>query len=155
MGSICVLPSLGVRLSRCCAYQGSFLKSSKSVVNFLSIPAKVPVFQGFSEIIKVVRIISEVDVTAGYDIVSFNSPQSQEPDRFIEVKAVSNSGFHWSKNEYEIAKLHGEKYFLYLIDLSKTADAEYNPVIITNPALTVMDSPDWLIEPESYYIRKI
>ena len=102
-----------------------------------------------------VRRISEVDVTAGYDIVSFNSPQSQEPDRFIEVKAVSSAGFHWSKNEYEIAKLHGEKYFLYLIDLSKTADAEYNPVIITNPALTVMDSPDWLIEPESYYIRKI
>lgn len=102
-----------------------------------------------------VRRISEIDVTAGYDIVSFNSSQSQEPDRFIEVKAVSSAGFHWSKNEYEIAKLHGEKYFLYLIDLSKAADAEYNPVIITNPALTVMDSPDWLIEPESYYIRKI
>lgn len=47
-------PSPGVQLSRCCAYQGSFLKSSKSVVNSLSIPAKVPVFQGFSEIIKVV-----------------------------------------------------------------------------------------------------
>lgn len=47
-------PSPGVWLSRCCAYQGSFLKSSKSVVNSLSISAKVPVFQGFSEIIKVV-----------------------------------------------------------------------------------------------------
>lgn len=50
-----MLPSPGVRLSRCCAYQGSFLKSSKSVVNSLSISAKVPVFQGFSEIIKVVQ----------------------------------------------------------------------------------------------------
>ena len=49
-------PSPGVQLSRCCAYQGSFLKSSKSVVNSLSIPAKVPVFQGFSEIIKVVWV---------------------------------------------------------------------------------------------------
>ena len=56
LGVICVLPSLGVWLSRCCAYQGSFLKSSKSVVNSLSISAKVPVFQGFSEIIKVVFI---------------------------------------------------------------------------------------------------
>ncbi len=53
-GAICVLPSLGVWLSRCCAYQGSFRKSSKSVVNSLFISAKVPVFQGFSEIIKVV-----------------------------------------------------------------------------------------------------
>lgn len=102
-----------------------------------------------------IRRISEIDVTAGYDIVSFTSSQSQEPDRFIEVKAVSNAGFHWSKNEYEIAKLHGEKYFLYLIDLSKIADEEYNPVIIANPALTVMSSQDWLIEPESYLIRRI
>ena len=47
-------PSPGVRFSRCCAYQGSFRKSSKSVVNSLSISAKVPVFQGFAEIIKVV-----------------------------------------------------------------------------------------------------
>ena len=102
-----------------------------------------------------VRRISEIDVTAGYDIVSFDSPQSQEPDRFIEVKAVSSAGFYWSKNEYEIAKLHGEKYFLYLVDLSKIADEEYGPVVIANPALTVMSSQDWLIEPESYHIRKI
>ena len=56
-------PSPGVRLSRCCAYQGSFRKSSKSVVNSLSISAKVPVFQGFSEIIKVVMLTNEEFVT--------------------------------------------------------------------------------------------
>lgn len=102
-----------------------------------------------------VKRISEIDVTAGYDIVSFDSPQSQEQDRFIEVKAVSISGFYWSKNEYEIAKLHGDKYFLYLVDLSRITDKEYSPVIISNPALTVMNSQEWLIEPESYHIRKI
>lgn len=59
-----------------------------------------------------VRRISEIDVTAGYDIVSFDSPQSREPDRFIEVKAVSSAGFYWSKNEYEIAKLKGDMYYL-------------------------------------------
>lgn len=56
-------PSPGVRLSRCCAYQGSFRKSSKSVVNSLSISAKVPVFQGFAEIIKVVHRTSEDFIT--------------------------------------------------------------------------------------------
>lgn len=55
-----MLPRPGGWLSRCCAYQGSFLKSSKSVVNSLSISAKVPVFQGFSEIIKVVLNNSNV-----------------------------------------------------------------------------------------------
>lgn len=56
--------------------------------------------------------ISEIDVAAGYDIVSFDSNQSQELNRFIEVKAVSSTGFFWSKNEYEIAKLKGETYYL-------------------------------------------
>ena len=46
-----------------------------------------------------VRRISEVDVTAGYDIISYNSVKSKEADRFIEVKAISSSGFYWSKNE--------------------------------------------------------
>lgn len=102
-----------------------------------------------------IRRISEIDVKAGYDIVSFDSPQSREPDRFIEVKAISDDGFYWSKNEYEIAKLYGEKYFLYLVELSKIADEKYTPGIILNPALTVMSSRDWLIEPESYHIRNI
>ena len=49
-----------------------------------------------------IKRISEIDVSAGYDIVSFNSSQSQKLDRFIEVKAISNNGFYWSKNEFEI-----------------------------------------------------
>lgn len=102
-----------------------------------------------------IRRISEIDVAAGYDIVSFDSPLSQEPDRFIEVKAVSDAGFYWSRNEYEIAKLYGEKYFLYLVELSKIADEEYKPEIVLNPALNIMSSRDWLIEPESYHIRNV
>lgn len=102
-----------------------------------------------------VKRISEIDVHAGYDIVSFDSPQSQEPDRFIEVKAVSETGFYWSKNEYEISRLYGKKYFLYLVNLSKVANKDYDPIIISDPSQTVMNSPDWLIEPESYHIQKV
>lgn len=102
-----------------------------------------------------VKRISEIDVTAGYDIVSFDSPESSKPDRFIEVKAVSSAGFYWSENEYKIAKLYGEKYFLYLVELSKIDDEDYKPEIISDPALTVMNSRDWLIEPESYHLQKI
>ena len=103
-----------------------------------------------------IKLISEVDVCAGYDIVSFESNTSSYYDRFIEVKAISrNLGFFWSKNELEIAKLQGEKYFLYLVDLSRIADKEYTPIIISNPALTVMSSSDWLVEPDSYHIQKV
>lgn len=103
-----------------------------------------------------IKLISEVDVCAGYDIVSYESNTSTSYDRFIEVKAISrNQSFFWSKNELEIAKLQGEKYFLYLVDLSRIADKEYRPEMISNPALSIMSSSDWLVEPESYHIQRV
>lgn len=63
-----------------------------------------------------IRIISSIDVTAGYDIVSFESGDSLEIDRFIEVKAINHEKqFFWSQNEYEVAKLKGNSYYLYLV----------------------------------------
>lgn len=102
-----------------------------------------------------IKRISEIDVAAGYDIVSFNSGNSLAPDRFIEVKAVSSSGFFWSKNEFEIAKLKGEMYYLYLVELSRIGDLEYVPEIIQNPASNVMGSDEWYVEAQSYHIRHI
>ncbi len=102
-----------------------------------------------------VKRISEVDVTAGYDIVSFESSRSQEPDRFIEVKAVSNTGFFWSRIEYEIAKLKGETYYLYLTDLTKINQPDYTPQIINNPAVNIMKSEEWFVETQSYFIKRI
>lgn len=103
-----------------------------------------------------VRIISDIDVGAGYDIISFESNESQEYDRFIEVKATSNSqGFFWSSNEYETAKLKGPRYYLYLVDLRKIRRDDYVPLIIKDPAAVIMESEDWLVEPQTYQITKI
>lgn len=109
---------------------------------------------GFPLCNKLMRI-SEIDVTAGYDIVSFNSTQSQELDRFIEVKAVSYTGFYWSRNEYEIAKLKGETYYLYLVELNKINQPDYLPEIIQNPAVNVMEAEGWFAEARSYFIRRV
>ncbi len=102
-----------------------------------------------------VKRISEIDTSAGYDIVSLNSPDSQAPDRFIEVKAVSSSGFYWSKNEFEIAKLKGELYFLYLVDLSRVSEPGYTPEMIQDPAANVMTSDRWFVEAQSYHIKRV
>lgn len=102
-----------------------------------------------------VQRISEIDVAAGYDIVSFNSAQSQHPDRFIEVKAISESGFYWSKNEYAIAKLKGNQYYLYLVELSRTNEPGYVPEIIQNPAMNVIETDRWIVEPQSYFLRRV
>lgn len=102
-----------------------------------------------------IKRISEIDVTAGYDIVSYESPQSREPDRFIEVKAISKSGFYWSKNELEIAKLKGASYYLYLVELNKIDQADYCPLIIQNPSVNIMEGNDWLAETQTYFIKHI
>lgn len=101
-----------------------------------------------------VRIISDIDVSAGYDIISYESHNSTELDRFIEVKAVNKEiGFYWSENEYEVAKLKGEQYYLYLVSLAKIEEEYYSPIVIRDPANIIMDSDDWLVETQSYRIR--
>lgn len=103
-----------------------------------------------------IKIISNIDVSAGYDVISFNSESSTEIDRFIEVKAVSkNNSFYWSENEYETAKLLGTQYFLYLVDLSKIKISGYIPLIISNPAINIMHSNEWLVEVQTYHIRHV
>ena len=102
-----------------------------------------------------VKKISDIDVAAGFDIVSFDSAQSERPDRFIEVKAISKDGFFWSSNEYEVAKLRREKYHIYLVDLQRIDEPDYVPEIVTNPAMTIMQSDNWYVETQSYHIKKI
>ena len=102
-----------------------------------------------------IKRVSEIDVAAGYDIASFESPLSVRLDRFIEVKAVSKAGFFWSRNEYEVAKLKAEKYYIYLVDLQRITDSEYIPEIINNPAVSIMKSEDWYVEAQSYFIKRV
>ena len=102
-----------------------------------------------------VKRISDIDVMAGYDIVSYNSAVSTKPDRFIEVKAVSKEGFYWSNNEYETAKLLGAKYYLYLVNLSLIHQDDYLPEIINNPAEIIARGENWMMEPQSYRVLRV
>ena len=103
-----------------------------------------------------IRTISDIDVCAGYDIVSFNSDESVEYDRFIEVKAISgHETFYWSLNELEIAKLKGQQYFLYLVDLKKAQNDGYCPILICNPANIIFYSDNWVVEPQTYLVSRI
>jgi len=64
------------------------------------------------------------DVTAGYDIKSFETRSNEDGNsisRFIEVKAVSllDYRFYWTRNEIEKSKYYQDKYFLYLLPIAK------------------------------------
>lgn len=99
-----------------------------------------------------IKHISLIDVTAGYDILSFNDDKSSQYNRFIEVKGYrDNPTFYWSKNEIQKAEKYLKNYFLYLVDLGKIGDSEYVPIIIQNP-IRILESNDWDKEVESYRI---
>ena len=101
-----------------------------------------------------VKRISIIDVAAGFDIISFDSEDSTKLDRFIEVKTfVGKPHFHWSINEIDVAKLQGNRYFLYLVDYQKIDSPEYRPMIIQNPIEFFSGNNNWLSKAESFLIE--
>jgi len=103
-----------------------------------------------------IRIISRIDITAGYDLVSFETLVSKAPDRFIEVKSYSKEPeFYWSKNEVRVAELKRRRYYLYLVDREVMQQPGYEPIIIQDPHRNVFrnvswqkDAQNWLVKPE-------
>lgn len=103
-----------------------------------------------------IKRISEIDVGAGYDIVSYENDESQEYDRFIEVKSYyGNLHFYWSANEIKIASSLGDKYYIYLVDAEKISEKNYQPIIIRDPANAVLNTDSWLMQPTSYFVLPV
>ena len=81
-----------------------------------------------------IKKISDDDVSAGYDIESFQSMDSIKIDKFIEVKSYKNTNtFYWSINEINKAKKLSENYVLVVVDSNKINESSYQPTEIKNP----------------------
>lgn len=101
-----------------------------------------------------VQKISDYDVGAGYDVVSYNDVDSTEHDRFIEVKSCSiNRRFYWSRNEVSQARIMRGRYFLYLVDAEKVNQTEYEPLMIQNPYENVFMNETWQREEQSWLFQ--
>jgi len=73
---------------------------------------------GRNDLADLVRRISDENVAAGYDILSFDGPESGvSPDRFIEVKGNSANQilFYITRNELEMARRMRNKYWVYCV----------------------------------------
>jgi len=72
--------------------------------------------------------ISLDDVSAGYDIESFNIINSQPENIYIEVKAVSQSNyqFHLSAQEYQTADRLKDLYYIYLLPVDYSHETNFN-----------------------------
>ena len=103
-----------------------------------------------------IKQISIIDVSAGFDIISFEDTSSKILNRFIEVKTYRGKPhFHWSVNEIRVSKLRAEHYYLYLVDYDKVSEPGYEPIIIQNPSEFFIDNEDWNITPESYLYEHV
>lgn len=103
-----------------------------------------------------IKRISDFDVAAGYDIVSFQNEQSQVYDRFIEVKCyIGSEHFYWSENESDVARIKGDNYVLCLVDYTRIGEPGYQPEYIKNPYETIFSEEQWLVNTASYKIQRI
>lgn len=90
---------------------------------------------------KIVHFNKE-EVAMGYDILSFETPTSIFPDRYIEVKTFrGHPHFYWTENEIAAARKYANHYYLYLIDIDRINAPDYEPQIIPNPAVLFNEEP--------------
>lgn len=103
-----------------------------------------------------VQRISDYDVGAGYDIVSYEDPASEAYNRFIEVKShQGQQRFYWSRNEISQARIRRETYFLYLVDRDRMGRPGYEPEIIRNPYDEVfLNEEDWGREAQTWLFQR-
>lgn len=83
-----------------------------------------------------IRHFAEHEIALGYDILSFETSTSILPDRYIEVKTFrGHPHFYWTDNEIAAARKYADHYYLYLIDIDRISEPDYEPQIIPNPAV--------------------
>ena len=102
------------------------------------------------------------DVSAGYDIRSYELDSESIKEIYIEVKAVSisNYKFHLSMQENQTANKFLDRYYLYLlpVDLSNKEKFDYKKLLkIQNINKTIFQNKkEWIIEEDGYVVsRKI
>ena len=102
-----------------------------------------------------IKIVSDIDTNAGYDIESYESDDSILLDKFIEVKSyIGTPSFYWSSNEMEIAKAKGDLYHLYLVDGAAIKNTGYRPIQIKNPHKNLLLDDDWISRDDGRFYEK-
>ncbi|HEY5327219.1 MAG TPA: DUF3883 domain-containing protein [Mucilaginibacter sp.] len=108
---------------------------------------------------EMVKRISTINTSAGYDIESFDGTTDNFiPDRFIEVKATQGNEirFYWSNNEMNIAKKKKLQYWIYFMKAFKeNKPSETNPLMIQHPNETISKQKFLAMEAHTVLIKEI
>lgn len=105
-----------------------------------------------------VRRVSQLDATAGYDIESFDGDKPLvDYDRFIEVKTSYENKlrFFWSANECRVAEEKGEKYWIYFVGgFYGTHTGQISPIMIRHPTKRLEEMREVNIRVATYLIEQ-
>ena len=129
------------------------LKAEKAVIEF-----EIKRLTNISMVPEEIEHTSQKNVLAGYDIKSFENffdERLNRINRYIEVKAVSfeDFKFYWSRNEIEISKLLGNRYFLYLLPVKNKFQFDIGALkIIQNPYFNLFLSNEWNKKEELFIV---
>ena len=108
---------------------------------------------------ELVKRISTVDVSAGYDVESFDGITDEIfPNRFIEVKATQGNEirFYWSNNEMRVAKKKKDTYWIYmLVNFKEDKPQESIPIIIQNPEHCIKKNNCLIMKAHTFLISEI
>lgn len=111
---------------------------------------------GRRDLSALVRKISDQNVAAGYDILSFNGNSLEDRyDRFIEVKGSVNDQliFYISRNEVQVARKLQNKYWIYCV-LNVGDIARQKIETINDPYKIIFQKKQFEIEPFLWRISK-
>jgi hypothetical protein len=99
--------------------------------------------------------VAEYIPNEGYDIASYNYESDTEHNRFIEVKSYAGSKpyFYWSRNEFLVARLRKDSYWLYLVNRDEVGNNSYAPLMLQNPYENVLKNSKWAIQVEKYKLE--
>ncbi len=106
---------------------------------------------GRSDLAKLVIRVSVEDVSAGYDIISFERDGSP---RLIEVKSSVGRAirFEWSIREREVASEHSSRYWIYFVPLASVLEKRTLPILMLRNPITLIKSGSLLETPSSFVV---
>jgi len=107
---------------------------------------------GRPDLAKLVIRVSAENVSAGYDIVSFNNDGLP---RFIEVKSSTGRSirFEWSVREREVASDNGTRYWIYFVPLANILEKRTLPILMICDPIKLIGSGQLLETPSSFIVN--
>lgn len=107
---------------------------------------------------ELVKRISVLNVSAGYDIESFDgNSDTFEPNRFIEVKATQSDEirFYWTSNELKVAKHKRGSYWIYMMKkFNEQLPTENIPIMIQDPSQKIEKNNYLTMQAHTFLIKE-